>query len=402
MKILYLHQYFNTPNMNGGTRSYEMASRMVKAGHEVHMITTDKNKAGDNWSQEVINGINVHWLPVKYNNKMGFLRRVIAFFMFAFKAGNKAKIIGGDIIFATSTPLTIAIPAIQAKKALNIPMVFEVRDLWPELPIAIGALKSPLTKYLAKKLELWAYSHSDSIIGLSPGMCEGVISTGYPEEKVHNIPNSCDISMFNVPALYGEKFRQQYEWLKDNPLVIYAGTLGRINGVSYLAELANKMLTINSNVRFLVVGNGIDEVKIKSKAIELGVLDKNFFMLPAMKKNEMPALFSAATISVSLFIPLKEMRANSANKFFDTLSSGTPVAINYKGWQKEIIEKANIGLILDDKDYNKAAHCLYNFLVDSNKIETAKKLSKEVAVNQFSRDKLAQNLISVLEEVSAA
>jgi len=333
MKILYLHQYFNTPDTIGSTRSYEMATRMVKAGHEVHLITTDKTKSGSEWSEEVIGGINVHKLPVKYSNNMGFIQRLTAFLIFALKAGNKAKAIGGDILFATSTPLTIAIPAIKAKKALKIPMVFEVRDLWPELPIAIGALKSPITKYLAKKLELWAYRNSENVVGLSQGMCDGVISTGYPSENVFNIPNSCDIELFDIPDTAGVEFRQKFDWLKQNPLVIYAGTLGKINGVSYLAELASKMLEINPNIRFLVVGNGIDSNRIKTKAEQLNVLNNNFFIFPAMIKKDMPALFSAATISVSLFIPLKEMWSNSANKFFDTLAAGKPIAINYKGWQ---------------------------------------------------------------------
>ena len=225
MRIIYLHQYFNTPDMKGGTRSYEMARRMVKAGHKVHMITSRKDGGIQNngWLHENIEGINVHWLPVEYSNKMSYFRRLIAFFEFAIKAGGKVKQIGGDVIFATSTPLTIAIPAINAKKALKIPMVFEVRDLWPELPIAIGALKSPLTKYFAKKMEMWAYKNSDSIIGLSPGMCDGVIKTGYPKSKVFNIPNSCDLELFNVDAGAGIEFSEE-DYFADAEQAIAGGS----------------------------------------------------------------------------------------------------------------------------------------------------------------------------------
>src|SRR3546814_15804551 len=84
MKILYLHQYFTTPSMPGGTRSYEMAKRLVAAGHEVHIITswhehTDKAE----WCTDQIDGIHIHWLPVPYSNKIGFTRRVPAFVWFA-------------------------------------------------------------------------------------------------------------------------------------------------------------------------------------------------------------------------------------------------------------------------------------------------------------------------------
>src|SRR5690625_4937567 len=162
MKIIYLHQYFNTPEMSGGTRSYEMARRLVAAGHDVHMITSwrQPDPARKNWFTTIEEGIKVHWLPVPYSNHMSYQERIKAFFRFAFQAGNKAKALQGDIVFATSTPLTIAIPAISASKKHRIPMVFEVRDLWPELPVAIGAIRNPALIWMAKKLELWAYKHS--------------------------------------------------------------------------------------------------------------------------------------------------------------------------------------------------------------------------------------------------
>src|SRR5690625_3260213 len=155
MKIIYLHQYFNTPEMSGGTRSYEMARRLVTAGHEVHMITSwrDPDRADENWFETVEAGVNVHWLPVPYSNHMSYGERIKAFSRFAHQAGTKAKELQGDVIFATSTPLTIAIPAISASKKHKVPMVFEVRDLWPELPIAIGALNNPILKWAAKRLE---------------------------------------------------------------------------------------------------------------------------------------------------------------------------------------------------------------------------------------------------------
>lgn len=144
MKILYLHQYFTTPSMAGGTRSYEMARRLVAWGHEVHMITTDREGIFDpkqKWYETDEAGIHVHWTPIPYSNKMSYGQRIKAFFAFSWRAARKAAKIGGDVVFATSTPLTIAIPGVYASKRLKIPMVFEVRDLWPELPIAIGSSK---------------------------------------------------------------------------------------------------------------------------------------------------------------------------------------------------------------------------------------------------------------------
>src|SRR5690554_4062815 len=121
--------------MSGGTRSYEMARRMVAAGHEVHMVTSIRNNDSNqkSWLSTDEAGINVHWYPVPYSNHMSFLQRIKAFFAFAFAARQKAASLQGDVVFATSTPLTIALPAVFTARKLKVPMVFEVRDLWPEM-----------------------------------------------------------------------------------------------------------------------------------------------------------------------------------------------------------------------------------------------------------------------------
>lgn len=117
MKIIYLHQYFVTPEMSGGTRSYEIARRLVDWGHEVHMITSDRNNNADRkvWKTTKEAGINVHWYPVPYSNKMSFSKRIKAFMKFARASALKASSLEANIVFATSTPLTIALPGIYTK-----------------------------------------------------------------------------------------------------------------------------------------------------------------------------------------------------------------------------------------------------------------------------------------------
>jgi len=398
MKIIYLHQYFNKPNMPGGTRSYEMAVRMVKKGHEVHIITSkrDGNFSKSQWKEERFDGIIIHWGEIPYNNRMRFFNRLKAFFKFAFSAGAKAIDIGGDIVFATSTPLTIAIPAVIAKRKLKVPMVFEVRDLWPELPIAIGAIRNPLLKYCASQLEKWAYKNSESIIGLSPQMCNSIEKLSGKKNSVHNVPNCSDISLFQEKKIEVENFKNKHKWIKNKQLVIYAGTLGKINGVGYLVEIAQIFLKLNKNVNFLIVGDGLELELIKNKANQLNCLNKNFFMINQLKKADMPAVFNASTISTSLFLPVKEMEANSANKFFDTLAAGKPIVINYGGWQKDLIEKYKIGIVLNS-DIKKSAVLLNKLLLDNARLNRMGVNSGRLAKSKFSRDSLADKLINVLE-----
>ncbi|GAA4587652.1 hypothetical protein GCM10023107_06670 [Actinoplanes octamycinicus] len=155
MRITYIHQYFKTPGMAGGTRSYELARRLVARGHEVHMITGAPDGVRAGISTEA--GIVVHWLPVPYRNAMSYRRRIWAFLGFVGRSAVVAGRLRHDLVFVTSTPLTVAIPGVYAALRRRVPMVLEVRDVWPELPIALGALRSPVSRWAARRLEAWAY-----------------------------------------------------------------------------------------------------------------------------------------------------------------------------------------------------------------------------------------------------
>lgn len=401
MKIIYLHQYFITPDMSGGTRSYEMARRLVQMGHDVHVVTSDQNPENAeklSWYETEESGIHVHWYPVPYSNKMSFRARIVAFFRFAVLASRKAASIESNVIFATSTPLTIAIPAVYASKRRKVPMVFEVRDLWPEGPIAVGALKNPMTIKAARWLEEFAYRNSKRIVALSPGMKEGITSTGYPEDLVTVIPNSCDLDLFKVEESKGRELRSQHSWLQDRPLVIYTGTIGLINGIDYIVRLAAFARSIDPEVRFLILGSGREEARVRSLAKEMNVLNDNLFMMPPIPKSEVPYWLSAADIATSFVIDVKGIWNNSANKFFDALAAGRPIAINYGGWQAEIIESHGAGIVLDACDIASAATKLVSSIHDSEWLVKAGSICRRVAEDQFDRDKLATKLEDTLRE----
>lgn len=398
MKILYLHQYFNTPDMPGGTRSYEMARRLVAMGHEVHVVTTNREgciKSG--WYEETIDGIHVHWLSVPYSNRMSYPQRIKAFLWFAYQCYGKAAQIGGDVVFATSTPLTIAIPGVFASRKLKIPMVFEVRDLWPEVPIAVGAIRNPLVIAAARKLELFAYKNSEKVVALSSGMAEGVIRTGYPESRVEVITNSADLDLFAPDAVKAAQFRAEYPELGDGPIVLYPGTLGLINGVSYFPNMAASVWPHRPDIRFVVLGDGMEWDRVQSEARRLGVLNKNFFLYRQVPKNQVVAAFAAASVVTSFVIDMKELWANSANKFFDALASGTAVAINYGGWQEDLLKEFDAGVALSP-DPSRGAEVLVDFFSDGNRVRLAGVNARRLAEERFSRDVLAARLEFVLRE----
>jgi len=387
--------------MSGGTRSYEMARRMVSAGHEVHMVTSfrEESPRESNWFRTEEAGIQVHWYPVPYSNHMGFGQRIKAFIAFALAAKNKTIELDGDIIFATSTPLTIALPAVPASRKKNIPMAFEVRDLWPEMPIAVGALNNRLLRYAAHKLERWAYENASAIVALSPGMKAGVVRTGYSAKKVAVIPNSSDNAEFQPDPEAAKRFRAEREWLGDRPLLVYTGTFGPTNGVGYMVTLAKELSALDSDIRILLVGDGAERVRVISDAEGEGVLNRNLFIEKQLPKREIPALLSAATMASSLFIDLPEMRPNSANKFFDALAAGTPVMLNYGGWMHDLVSQNNCGVAMWRKPVADVAAELEKRMHDEPWLLQAGAAARQLAENYFARDQLAKQLISVLEAV---
>ncbi len=402
MRILYLHQYFTLPSGAGGTRSYEMSRRLAAAGHRVTVITSTA-KLGEifppaaGWQARDVEGVHLEAVSVPYDNAMSFIERIRAFVGFAARASWHAGKFEADVVFATSTPLTIIIPALAARLRRRVPLVFEVRDLWPDLPIAVGALRHPLAKAAARCLEWIAYHASTHVVALSPGMARGVMRRGIPASNVTVIPNGCDISLFDVPAENGDWVRERLGLAPGQPLVVYAGTFGLVNGLAYLVDLAASMKDIAPEIRFLLVGSGAEADGLRARAERAGILGDSLWIWPPMPKSRVPGLMAAATIAVSTVIPLKALQDNSANKFFDALAAGKPVAVNHEGWQADLLRDSSAGLVLPADDPANAAVLLSNFLRDPYRLERASAASRRLAQDVFSRDLLAARLARVLE-----
>jgi len=405
MNIVYLHQYFNTPANGGGTRSYELARRLVRDGHHVDLITADNAPdphAPGGWRVDEIEGIRVHRFPVPYSNHMGFARRLRAFVAFAAASAARASTLPADVVFASSTPLTIAIPAVLAAKRRRAPMVFEVRDLWPDVPISMRVLRDPVSIWAARRLERFAYRNAREVVALSPGMAAGVARRGVPEERIHVIPNACDLDVFHPDPEAAAAFRRETPWLGDRPLVVYTGAFGRVNGVGYLARLAAEVAELDPEVRFLAVGDGLEREAVASLAHELGVLERSFFLLPKLPKPEVARILAAADVATSVVIDVPALWDNSANKFFDGLASGTAFAVNHEGWQADLLRASEAGLVLHATDLQRAARQLVDALATPGWAARAGAQARRLAEARFARDTLAAQLEAVLRGAASA
>lgn len=386
--------------MQGSTRSYEMGRRLVERGHSVVMLTSWRDVHPDrDWFITDEGGIEVHWLPVLYRNEMTYSERIRAFFRFAFSAARRAASLDGDVVFATSTPLTIALPGAWAARRRRRPMVFEVRDLWPQMPIAIGALRNPLAIWAARRLEHFAYRNAARIVALSPGMAEGVAEAGFAPDRIRVIPNSCDLDLFQPDSGLGQLFRDSYPKLGNGPIVLYAGTIGRINGVEYMVDLAGACARLAPAANFVVLGAGSESDRVRQRAIELGVLNKNFHILPQLPKKDVVVAFAAASVVCSWVVDIPGTEKNSANKFFDGLAAGRAIAINHGGWQADILNESGAGLVLSRK-VDEAAQQLSAWLNDPERLASAGHRARALGESRFSRDRLAGELEAVLKEAA--
>ncbi len=386
--------------MAGGTRSFEMARRLVAAGHEVNLVTSRReiDAMAIDWEESEETGIKVHWYPVPYSNHMSFVERVAAFLRFAYAAGRKAASFDADVVFATSTPLTIVLPGLFAAWRRRVPLVFEVRDMWPAVPIAMGYLNNPVLRLLAKGLESIAYRRSDHIVALAPGMRHDIIANGIAPEKVTVIPNGCDNDIFGVDlSVEAASVRAANIWLQKRKLVLFAGTLGRANGVGFLVHVAAEMRAIDSEVRFVVIGDGAERNELADMARKTGVLDTSFFMLGAMPKTKLAAWIATCDFTVGLFSGPRALWKDAVqNKFFDSLAAGKPVACNFAGFQSQLAVERGVGLILPPDSPQAAARQLYEKLNDAVWNAAASNSARLLAQDDFSRDRLAKELENVL------
>jgi glycosyltransferase involved in cell wall biosynthesis len=277
-------------------------------------------------------------------------------------------------------------------------LVFEVRDLWPAVPIAIGAIRNPVAIGAARWLERYAYRNSTRIVALAPGMRDEIVATGYPAGRVTVIPNGCDLDVFADPSA-GRMLRERHSWLGERPLVVFTGTFGLVNGMDYLPRLAAELARIDREIRVAALGTGREFEPTRRLASELGVLDRNLFLLGKRPKHEAAAWTQAADMTLALFSgPQIVWRDAVQNKFFDSLAAGKPVANNFPGWQSRIAEEAGAGLILPAGDLPSAARRVATAVRDRPWLEAAGKAARHLARSRFDRDLLAAQLVEVLEQ----
>lgn len=394
MKILYFHQHFSTPKGSAGIRSYAMAQSLIRNGHQVTMVCGSFGAGQTGLTQPfnkgmrrgMVDGIDIIEFELPYSNALSFLKRILIFLSFAFKSIKVALTEQYDVVFATTTPLTAGIPGIFAKWFRRKPFVFEVRDLWPELPKAMGVIKNPIVLWMMSVLEWSSYHSADRLVGLSPGIVDGIIKRGIAPEKVASIPNGCDLDIF---ASEHQAWRPEGVQPTDL-MAIFTGTHGLANGLNAVLDAAVELKKRQrTDIKLVLVGDGMQKKALLERAAELQ-LDNVIFHDP-VNKAKLAGLMASADIGLQILANVPAFYyGTSPNKFFDYISAGLPVLNNYPGWLAELITKEQCGFAVPPEKPQAFADALEQAANQREQLIEMGRNGQQVAREQFNRSILSQ------------
>lgn len=396
MKLLYIHQYFKTPNEPGGTRSYWIAKKLIEKGHHVTIITSS-NKINEKIEIKKIDGIKVIYIKVPYNQKMNVFYRLISFVRFMIKSTIEAlKVKNIDLVIATSTPLTIGFPALALKKIKKVPYLFEVRDLWPEVPIQMGALNNKLLVKLAILFEKKIYDNAEHIIALSPGMKDGIIKKNISDSKITVIPNMSKINEF-WPREKNIELIKELGLSLNSFKIIHFGSIGLANGVSTIIESA-KLLKNNSEIEMIFIGGGSQVAALKKKCEEYYL--KNVFFLGEFPMKLTSEIVNFSDVSLVSFLNIPILYTNSPNKLFDSLSAGKPIIVNSAGWTKELVENNGCGLYVNPNKPSDLVEKIHYLKSNNELVKIMGQKSRELAQNKYDKELLCEKFVKVIHNLS--
>ena len=335
-----------------------------------------------------------------FNSHYGIFKRATVWFKFVFLSLKLVINERYDLLFATSTPLTIAIPGIVMKWFYpKRKFVFEVRDLWPELPIEMGVIKNRIAIKLLNILEYQAYHKADGFIALSPGIKQGIEKRMSDKSKpIKMVPNGSDLNLFFpkrvpknvIPGISNDDF-----------VCIFSGSHGTANGLDAALDAAHVLKQKDANkIKLVFVGGGNQKERLIKRA-ESEKLDNCIFNEPVPKVG-LVSYLQAADVGLMLLDNVPAFYfGTSPNKFFDFISSGLPILNNYPGWLAGMIEEENAGVVIEPDNPQAFAEALIGLSHDTN-LDAMGKNSRRLAETRFNRSKLAEDFCNLLEKINSS
>lgn len=388
MNVLILHQHFNTPQKGGAIRSYYLAKALIDRGIKTTVISGHNDPA---YKIENIEGIEVHYLPIPYDNRFGFYKRSFSFLKYILQSARLAGTFKNTTVcYAMSVPLTIGIAAMWIKTRYKIPFIFEVGDLWPDAPVQMGFVQNYFFRQFLYSLERTIYQQAQSVVALSP-MIKSAIERKAPGKLIHLIPNMADTHYY-TPEDKNRDLEKKFD-VAGKFVISYTGALGVANGLDFYIECARAVSKTNLPIHFLLCGDGA-MLKHLQQVVKVHQLN-NFSFIPFQNREGIREVLNVTDASFVCYQPYPILETGSPNKYFDGLAAGNLMLINFGGWIKEEIEQVRCGLFIDPKDPADFVRKIEPLVHNRNDLVQYQQAARQLAVSKYSRELLSKKFVDI-------
>jgi glycosyltransferase involved in cell wall biosynthesis len=400
LRIVIVYQYFGTPAGGWSTRVYEQAKRWVASGAEVTVITSPYYKsdirAKGFISRQEVDGIKLVVIDAGDSNKISILKRIVRAILFSIVSSWYAVRLPGDVLLASSGPITVGIPALLAKWLTRKKIVFEVRDLWPQGAIEMKLIRNPILVRLGLGFEKMCYDASDLVVPCSRGMEDGILSR-YPEVKTLVIENACDVELFGQNA----SAWQRPDWVAEPglKLFVYFGSLGVMDACEEILDGFAAMKD-RSSVRLVFIGDGSERSALEQQCGRLGLTEQVRF-LGLRPKKELIGWVKSAVATFVVFKDHQVLSTSSPNKMFDSFAAGIPIIQNTRGWIRELVDRSGCGINVTPKDPNSMAAAMEAMCsIESADWQRMSDAASGLAAYDFNRTRLADLYLQRMKSLS--
>jgi len=409
VNILLIHQYFKETDVTGGARFNEMTRIWKQQGHQITVLAGNldgqssfkrKEYKGTFVKKKIQDDITVWRCHVSEAYNKNFLGRLWGYFSFVFSSSYAGLFKARekyDLILVTSPPLFVGITAYILAVFKRIPFVFEVRDLWPESAIDTGILKNKWIIKFAYWFEGFMYRKAKKINVLTPAFRNKLIENkGVAESKTMMIPNAADFEMSEelIETFDTAAFRKEKGW-DDRFVITYVGAHGVANGLHQVLETAK--LLKDTNVLFVLVGDGMKK-KTLQEQVERENIENVWFYEPQPKK-EVLKFVMASDMGASVLLKNDTFKTVYSNKTFDYMSCKKPILMAIDGVSRELVEQADAGVFVEPENPEAIAKAIITVKGDTERLKEMGVNGYHYAKTHFDREVLANQYVSVLEEV---
>jgi glycosyltransferase involved in cell wall biosynthesis len=401
MHILLIHQAFAALDEPGGTRHHELARHLAGRGHKVTIIASPVSYLTGSITSSPLpsgegSGVRVLRAYTYQALHKSFVHRVFSFASFmisSFYAGLRVKNV--DLVWGSSPPIFQGVTAWLLARLKGVPLLFEVRDLWPEFAIAVGVLKNPLLIKMSFWLERFLYRHADRVMVNSPGYVAHVAKIS--DKPVELVPNGSDPEMFD-PADRGSAFRAANH-LEDKFVLLYAGAHGMSNDLGVVLQAAQELEngTVTSRVIVTFLGDGKEKPALQKQAEEMHLTNVSF--LPPIPKASMAAALAGADACLAILKPIEAYKTTYPNKVFDYMAAGRPVILAIDGVIRKVVEKAGCGIFVQPGDPSALVQAIRELVMDPARARKMGLAGRKYLEEHFSRFAVAEKLVILMEGI---